>query len=71
MIKTLKDIILPDGSFGCDADIDSKQILKDEAIEWIYGLRTDGVGNILPDNPNHDIIQWIKMFFNIKESELK
>jgi len=72
-LRTLKDIELID-YFGINIyptawEDGLRDLLKQEAIKWVKGFYIKDA-NVIPMQ-YVDVVNWIKMFFNITEADLK
>jgi len=76
-LKTLKEIERREIDFkhNYDYSLDEDGIfvsdLKQEAINWIKSFRTGELTTHINEYGIHHKIDWIKHFFNIKESDLE
>lgn len=72
-LKTLKDIAYKGTNPQSPDELHySVELLKQEAIKWVKGdFKPEGFHGRYGFNWDNSIEEWIKLFFNISEDELK
>ena len=66
-LKTLYDFEFIEGLGTTSISYDA---LRQEAINWIKGIRYEDNPSVLLDKPEQTV-GWIKHFFNLKDSDLE